>query len=114
MGKFKDILTLSDPYPNFAYEVSCYLKAIIALIFIILGFFFILSPIFKNGLVIFGFALILAPLGERILSFEEATFGQNFEILSLGFGILFILLGLYLFWRIKLVRKLVKALYPTP
>lgn len=112
MGKLKDILTLSDPYPNLGYELFCYAKAVIGLVLIILGFFFLLSPAFKNGLVIFGFALILAPLGETILAWEEKTFGQYFRVLSLGLGILLILLGFYLLWRIKLVRKLVNTLFP--
>lgn len=81
MGKFKDILTLSDPYPNLGYELLCYLKAIVGFILISAGIF----------------SIIFLTLGSRLL--------------ELALGILLIILGLYLVWQIKLVRKLVKTLF---
>jgi len=111
MKKLKKILQLSDPYPNLWYEASCYLKTILGLIFVILGFFFVFSPLLKKGLVIFGFAIILNPLSEAILVWEIETFKQNFYALSLLVGFLLIILGLGIFWKIRLVRKLIKTLF---
>lgn len=110
MKKLKKILQLSDPYPNFWYEISCYLKSAFGLIAIILGVFFLLSPLLKRGLIILGFALILKPVGEAILAWEEKTFAQNFIAFSLILGTLLIILGLLLLWQIKLVKKLIKTL----
>ena len=110
MKKLRKILQLSDPYPNLWYEFSCYLKAALGLIFVILGFFFVFSPLLKKGLVIFGFALILSRLGETVLAWEVKTFEQNFYALSLLIGLLLIIVGLGIFWQIKLVRKLIRSL----
>lgn len=71
MGKLKKILKLSDPYPNFGYEIFCYVKAILG-----------------TGFLIFGVFLIL-------------------QLRFLIWGAVSILLGLFFFSRIKLVRKLV-------
>lgn len=109
MKKLKKILQLSDPYPNLWYEVSCYLKTILGLIFVILGFFFVFSPLLKKGLVIFGFAVILNRLGEAVLTWEVKTFEQNFYALSLLVGLLLIIVGFGIFWQIKLVRKLIRS-----
>ena len=108
MKKVRKILQLSDPYPNLWYEISCYLKTILGLIFVVLGFFFLFSPLLKKGLIIFGFAVILSRLGETVLAWEVKTFSQNFAFFSLILGVLFIILGLGVFWQIKLVRKLIK------
>ncbi|KPJ70393.1 hypothetical protein AMJ51_02015 [Microgenomates bacterium DG_75] len=86
MKKLKKVLKLSDPYPTLGYEISCYLKAALGLIFIILGFF-------------------------AILVWEEQIFGRYFLLLSFILGVNFIALGLFLFWQIKLVRKLFKILF---
>lgn len=111
MKKIKKILKLTDPYPTLWYEISCYLKTALGLIFLILGSFFFLSPWLKEGLIIFGFMAILNPVGEKIIIWEEKVFGQNFEVLSLALGILLIVLGIWLFWQTKLVRKLFKTLF---
>lgn len=110
MKRLKKILQLTDPYPNVGYEISCYLKAFFGFILVALGFFFLLSPLLKKDLIIFGFAVILAPLGKTILVWEEKTFSQNFTALCLAFGVLFILFGLWVFWQIKIVRKFIKTL----
>lgn len=111
MKKFWKILRLSDPYPNLGYEFTCYVKAFLGGTFIILGFFSLLSPLFKKGLIIFGFELILSSRGIALLDWEEKILGQNFAVVAPLIGIFLILFGLYLFWRIKLVRDLVKLLH---
>jgi len=78
MKKLKKILQLSDPYPNLWYEASCYLKAVLGLILLILGFFFLFPPSFHGAL-----------------------------------GILLIVLGFWIFWQIKLVKKLSKTLFSS-
>ena len=111
MKKLKRILKLTDPYPNLGYEISCYLKAALGLVFLILGLFFLLSTWLKKGLIIFGFVAILGQAGERIIAWEERVFKQNFASLSLVFGALLVILGLWVLWQIKLVRKFVNALF---
>lgn len=106
--KLKKFFELSDPYPNLGYEIACYVKGGLGMVFVSLGLFFILSPVLKSDLVFFGFAPSLGLLGEKILCWQANTFAGNSDIVSLIFGILFIFLGLYLFWQIKLVRKLIK------
>lgn len=111
MKKIKKILLLADPYPNLRYEISCYLKAVLGLIFIILGIFLLLSPLLKRGLIAFGFQVILSPLSESIIVLEERFFGRNLDFLSLLTGTLFIVLGLWVLWQIKLIRKFFKTLF---
>lgn len=109
--KLKKVLALSDPYPNIGYEILCYVKAAFGLTLFILGLFLILSPVLKSGLVILGFSPILGLLGEKVLCWQTKTFGENFTIASLIIGISSISLGFYFFWKIKLVRKLVKIIF---
>lgn len=113
MKKIKKILRLTDPPPNLWYEISCYLKAAIGLFLIILGCFFLLSPLFKKELVIFGFAIIIGPLGQAVLDWEEEVFSQNFLFLSLFYGILLISFGVWVFIKIKIVRQIFKILQQT-
>jgi len=110
MKKIKKILQLSDPYPNFGYEIACYLKTVLGFVLIILGLFLILSPLLKRNPVILGFAVMLGPLGENILAWEREIFGQNFGAFSFVLGILFVLAGAWSFWKIKLVRKFISEL----
>jgi len=111
MKKLKKVLKLSDPYPTLGYEISCYLKAALGLIFIIFGFFLLISPLLRKDLIVCGFGIILNPLGQAILVWEEQIFGRYFLLLSFILGVNFIALGLFLFWQIKLVRKLFKILF---
>jgi hypothetical protein len=46
MVKLGRILKLSDPYPNFGYEIFCYVKAILGALFLIFGIFLIFHPMF--------------------------------------------------------------------
>lgn len=110
MKKLKKILQLSDPYPNFGYEISCYLKATLGFVLLIFGLFLTLSPWLKEEPVIFGLAIILGPLGEKILLIEKSLFGQNFVPLSLAIGPISLGAGFWLLWQIKLIRKLVKEI----
>lgn len=110
MRKLKKILQLNDPYPNFRYEISCYLKAALGLILFILSCFFLLSPWLRNDLVIFGFALILNPLGRTLLAWQESLFGEHFVCLSLGSGVLLVALSVWVFGKIKIIRQLFKIL----
>jgi hypothetical protein len=106
MRKLGKILRLSDPYPNFEYEFLCYVKAFLGGILIIIGFFFLLSSLFKQGLIIFGFELILSSRGMALLDWEERILGQNFEVITPLIGTFLILFCLFFFWRIRLVRNL--------
>lgn len=110
MKKIKKILLLTDPYPNLGYEFSCYLKTVLGLILIILGIFLLLSPLLKRGLIAFGFQVILSPLSESIIMLEDRFFGRNLDFLSLLAGTLSIVFGLWVFWQIKLIRKIFKTL----
>lgn len=73
MKKLKKFLKLSDPYPNYWYEITCYLKTILG---------------------------TLALIGGVLVMFQSS--------LILGTGL--ILLGGFLFGRIKLIQKLLKSL----
>ncbi len=108
MKKLKKILLLSDPYPNIQYEIFCYVKAVMGLLLLMLGIFFIFSPLLRKEPVILGFAPVLGPWGKAVLSWEERVFGQNFASLSILVGLILIVLGLWVIWQIKLVRRLVK------
>lgn len=111
MKKLKNIWRLADPFPNLGYEIVCYLKTALGVLFVIFGIFFLLSPLLRKELIIFGFEVMLGPLGRSILAWEEKTFGLNFTIFSLTAAGLLLILGLWLFWQIKLVKKLIKTLF---
>lgn len=106
MKKLGKILKLSDPYPNFWYEFCCYLKAALGTIFLIFGIFLIFHPLFYKinffGILETG----LTPTGFKILSFLDSVIYPKGYLGFLIWGVISILLGLFFFWRIKLVRKL--------
>lgn len=104
MGKLKDILVLSDPYPNMWYEVSCYLKAASGVLFLVFGIFFLFYSFFLE-IEIGPFVTGVTPVGKQIFSY----IGQFFRFMPLwnvALGIIFICLGIYFFSQIKLVRDL--------
>ena len=108
MGKFEKILKLSDPYPNLGYEILCYVKALLGTFFLILSIFLIFYPLLFRvnffGLLETG----LSPTGLRILAFFDTIVWPGGYLGFLFWGLLAFLLGLWFFWRIKLVRKIFK------
>lgn len=108
MKKWQKIIALSDPYPNFTYEIFCYLKAVFGVISLIFGVFFLFYPSFLE-IKIGPFVTGVTPVGRKIFTlisqFLGAIPGWN-QIL----GILLLFLGLYLFSRIKLARDLMTVL----
>jgi len=106
MEKLKKILRLSDPYPNLWYEFFCYIKAVLGTLFLILGIFLICHPMFYR-INFFGFLETgLSPTGLKFLTFLDSIIYPKGYFGFLIWGIIFILIGLFFFWRIKLVRKL--------
>jgi hypothetical protein len=110
VNNLKKILQLSDPYPNIQYEILCYVKAFLGFGFFVLGIFLLLLPIIKKEPVFLGFAPVLGPVGQNILDLTENYFGQSFSLFSVIFGLILIILGIWIFWQIKLVKKLFKLL----
>jgi FtsH-binding integral membrane protein len=110
MKKIKEIFKLSDPYPNIQYEILCYIKAILGLGFFVLGVFLLFLPFIRTEPVFLGFAPVLGPLGLIIFDATVNWFGQNFVLFCLVFGTVLIIFGLWIFWQIKLVKKLFKLL----
>lgn len=106
MGKWRKILTLSDPYPTPWYEISCYLKTILGTIFLVFGIFFL----FYSALLeikLGPFMTGVTPVGQKIFAFFSRILG-TIPLWNVILGIALILLGIYLFLKIKLVRDLGK------
>lgn len=111
MGKFKKILKFSDPYPTFWYEISCYIKAVLATLFLIVGLFLIFHP-FLSRVSLFGvFETGLTPTGLKILSFFDGIIWPKGYLGFFIWGAVSLLVSSALFWKIKLVRKLAKTLF---
>lgn len=111
MKKLKKIIKLSDPYPNFAYEIFCYLKAFFGTIFLIFALFLIFHPLFLK-ISFFGILETgLTPRGFRILSFLENTIWPKGYLGFLIWGGASLLISLFFFWKIKLVKKLFQILF---
>lgn len=108
MGKLKDILALSDPYPNIWYEASCYLKAASGTLFLIFGTFFLFYSFFLE--VNLGpFVTSVTPPGKQIFTFVKQFFG-DLPGWNIFLGAIFTALGIYSFYSIKLVRDLWRLL----
>lgn len=76
-NKLHQILTLTDPPPNWRYEVGCYLHSFVAGFFITVG--------------------LVSPL-------------VCFSLTVLAKSAFLIVLGLFLFSRLKIVQELIKIL----
>jgi len=107
MKKLRKILKLSDPPPNLGYEFFCYIKAALGTVFLFFGIFLIFHPLFYKinffGLLETG----LSPTGLKLLAFLDSIIYPKGYLGFLIWGIIFILVSFFFFWRIKLVRKLV-------
>lgn len=111
MGKLGKIIKLSDPYPTFWYEILCYIKAVFATLFLIVGIFLIFHPLFLK-INFFGiFETGLTPTGFKVLSFLEGIIWPKGYLGFFIWGAVSLVVSLTLFWEIKLVRKLFKTLF---
>jgi len=111
MSKLGKILKLSDPYPNFFYEIACYLKAFLGTLFFVFGLFLIFHP-FLLEVNLFGVLETgLTPRGFAILAFLKKIIWPRGYFGFLIWGIALLLVGFFFFWRIKLVKKLFKILF---
>jgi len=111
MSKLGKILKLSDPYPNFGYEIFCYVKAVLACLFLIFGLLLIFHPLFLK-INFFGiFETGLTPTGFKILAFLEGIIWPQGYLGFFIWGAISLMVSFALFWRIKLVRKLFKTLF---
>lgn len=110
MKKIVKIFKLCDPYPDFGYEIACYVKSVLGTFFFLIGILFIFSP-FLVKIDFFGILETgLTPTGLQILSFlEKIIFPRGYFGFFL-WGIVSLGIGLFFFWRIKLIRKLIKIL----
>jgi len=111
MSKLTKIIKLSDPYPNFFYEISCYIKAVLATLFLIFGIFLIFHPLFLK-INFFGiFETGLTPTGLKVLSFLESIIWPKGYLGFFIWGAVSLVASLAFFWQMKLVRKLFKTLF---
>lgn len=110
MGKLKKFLSLTDPPPNLRYELSCYLKAILGMIFLILGVLFIFHPLLIR-INIFGILETgLTPTGVKIINLFGKTIFPKGYFGFLILGMVSVILGVFCFLRIKLIKKLLKQI----
>lgn len=106
MNQVKKILTLSDPYPNLWYEFFCYAKTALGTLFFLLGLFLIFHPFFFK--INFGGILEtgLSPVGLQFLDFLGSLIYPKGYAGFFLWGIIFLVLSICFFSRIKLIRKL--------
>lgn len=110
LTKLKGVLSLSDPYPSLWYEASCYIKTILGGILVIFGVFLLSYPYFLEfgipGVLVTG----ISPRGKQVYTAFGEVFGSWIPGWRIILGILLILLGVLVFWRIKIVRLAIRNL----